>query len=255
MTNHTIRLFEDTEALSEAAANEFLRLAREAVASRGRFTVALSGGSTPRRLYQLLAGPPWRSGVDWGRVIFFWGDERCVPPDHPDSNYRMAREALLDHVPIPPENVHRFEAERPDHDAVARDYQNLLASSFGIDSAGPPPAFDLVLLGMGPDGHTASLFPDTLALNETVRWAVANHVPKFGADRLTLTYPVLNRGREVLFLIAGADKAVVLREALEGHSDPPRFPFLRVRPEGDLFWFLDRAAAPSLPPSQTARNP
>jgi 6-phosphogluconolactonase len=250
-----IRVFDDAEAVSRAAADEFFRRAAEAVKARGRFVVALSGGSTPRRLYQLLAGPPWRSGVEWGRVIFFWGDERCVPPDHPDSNYRMAREALLDHVPVPPENVHRFEAERADHDAAARDYQNLLASAFGIDPADPPPAFDLILLGMGPDGHTASLFPETLALNETVRWAVANYVPKFQSDRLTFTYPVLNRGREVLFLVAGADKAAVLHEVIEGPPDPRRLPSQAVRPEGGLMWFVDCAAAARLSPSLTERCP
>ena len=127
--------------------------------------------------------------MDWNRVDLFWGDERCVPPDSNDSNYHMAQEAMLSHLPIPPARVHRIEAERPDHDAAARDYQAVLARAFGVDVNGPPPVFDLVLLGMGPDGHTASLFPDTTALDEATRWVVVNYVPKFAVDRITLTYP------------------------------------------------------------------
>jgi 6-phosphogluconolactonase len=250
MTTGTVRTFDNAEAVSRAAADEFVRCAGEAVAARGRFAVALSGGSTPRRLYQLLAGPPWRDRVEWDRVEVFWGDERCVPPDHPDSNYRMAREALLSHVPVPAGQVHRLEADRPDHDDATRAYQETLARAFG--SAAEPPRFDLVLLGMGPDGHTASLFPQTAALGQTARWVVANFVPKFDADRLTLTYPVLNRAREVLFLVCGADKADVLREVLEGPADPRRLPSQAVRPEGALLWFVDRAAAArlTLPPTR-----
>lgn len=247
MSERVVRTFPDVEAVSEAAAREFVDRAREAVAARGRFTAALSGGSTPRRLYQLLAGPPLGDQVDWGRVEVFWGDERCVPPDDKDSNYRMAREALLDRVPIPPDHVHRMEAERPDRDAAARDYEATLARAFGVAPGGEPPAFDLVLLGLGPDGHTASLFPHTTALDETQRWVVANHVPKLGADRLTLTVRVLNRAREVLFLVAGADKAEPLAGVLEGPPDPRRLPAQLVRPaNGRLVWFVDRQAAARL---------
>jgi 6-phosphogluconolactonase len=252
MTPRTIRIFPDVEALSEAAAHEFVRCAREATAARGRFTVALSGGSTPRRLYQFLAAEPFRGQVDWSHVEFFWGDERCVPPDDAESNYRMAREAVLARLPLPADHVHRLEAERPDKESAARDYQAVMARVFGVDPAGPPPAFDLVLLGMGPDGHTASLFPHTRALDETGRWVVVNFVPKFSTDRLTLTRPVLNRAREVLFLVAGADKAEVLAEVLAGPDDPARLPSQSVRPaDGRLVWFLDRAAAARLPPSVT----
>jgi 6-phosphogluconolactonase len=246
-----IRIFDDLEAVSHAAADELVRCGREAVAARGRFTVALSGGSTPRRLYQLLAGPPWDDRIDWGRIEVFWGDDRCVPPDHPDSNYRMAREALLTRVPLPPAHVHRIQAERPDHDAAARDYQAEIAHTLGVDAAGEPPALDLLLQGMGPCGHTASLFPHTAALNETVRWVVPNFVPKLNADRITFTYPMLNQGRVVLFLVCGADKADVLREVLEGPPDPQRLPSQAVRPAGRLEWFLDRAAAARL--TQAAR--
>jgi 6-phosphogluconolactonase len=242
----TIRLFPDAEAVSRGAADEFVRVAREAVAARGRFVVTLSGGSTPKRMFEMLAEPPYRGQVDWSKVHVFWGDERSVPPDHRDSNYRMAHEAMLGKLPIPAAQVHRIEAERADRDAAARDYQAVIARTFGVDPAGEPPAFDLVLLGMGPDGHTASLFPHTAALSETKRWAVVNFVPKFNTDRVTLTLPILNRAREVLFLVAGADKTAPLAEVLEGPPDPTRLPSQQIRPTGALVWFVDRLAAAKL---------
>lgn len=251
MTAAIVRLFTDAEAVSRAAAEEFITRAAEATAARGRFAVALSGGSTPQRLYQLLTEPAFRSQVDWSRVDLFWGDERCVPPDNKDSNYHMAQEAMLSRLPIPPGRIHRIEAERPDREAAAQDYQAVIARAFGIDAAGPSPALDLILLGMGPDGHTASLFPATKALDETARWVVVNHVPKFAADRLTLTYPILNSAREVLFLVAGADKAERLVEVLEGPDNPRRLPSQRVRPAaGLLLWYVDRQASArlTLPP-------
>ena len=256
MSAPIVRIFPDAEAVSRAAAEEFIRRAAKAIAARGRFTVALSGGSTPKRLYELLAEPPLRSQVDWGRVEVFWGDERCVPPDNKESNYHTAREAMLSRLQFPPERVHRMEAERPDRDAAARDYQAVVARTFGVAADGPPPAFDLILLGMGPDGHTASLFPDTAALDETTRWVVVNHVPKFAADRLTMTYPILNGAREVLFLVAGADKADRLVEVLEGPPDPRRLPSQRVRPaNGLLAWYVDRQAAARLTPPPAAAQP
>lgn len=247
MPARDIRIFPDVQSLSEAAAHEWVRCAREAAAARGRFTIALSGGSTPKHLYQLLAGEPFRSQVDWSHVEIFWGDERCVPPDHPDSNYRMAREAMLANLPIPAEHIHRIEAERSDRDAAARDYEAVLARAFGVAIGREPPALDLVLLGMGPDGHTASLFPQTQALDETKRWVVANPVPQLHTQRLTLTRPILNRAREVLFLVAGADKAERLAEVLAGPADPKRLPSQTIQPEGQFLWFLDRAAAARLP--------
>jgi 6-phosphogluconolactonase len=255
MSSRLIRVFANVESLSEAAAHEFVRCSRDAVTQRGRFTVALSGGSPPTRLYQLLAAEPFRAGVDWGRVEFFWGDERGVPPDHPDSNYRMAREAMLERLPIPAEHVHRIEAERADRDAAARDYEGVLAGMFGIRAGREPPALDLILLGMGPDGHTASLFPHTAALNETQRWVVPNRVPQLNTERLTLTRPILNRGREVLFLVAGADKAERLAEVLAGPANPTRLPSQSIQPDnGQLLWFVDAAAAARLPPSLTREN-
>ena len=242
----SVHVFADAEAVSQAAAVEFVRCAREAVSARGRFRAALSGGSTPRRMYQLLAAPPHRDQIDWAKTDLFWGDERAVPPDDKESNFRMTREALLDHVPIPPAQVHRIEAERSDRDQAARDYQQAIARAFGVDAAGPPPSFDLVLLGMGPDGHTASLFPHTAALNETVRWVVVNYVPKFATDRVTLTLPILNRSHEVLFLVAGADKAEPLAEVLQGPPDPQRLPSQSIRPAGRLLFDVDRQASARL---------
>jgi 6-phosphogluconolactonase len=242
MTTRTVRTFDDAEAASKAAADEFVRCARTAITARRRFAVALSGGSTPKKMYQLLGGPPRRTQVDWAKVHFFWGDERCVPPDDAESNYRMAREALLSQVAVPAENVHRIEAEKPDHAAAARDYQTVLARTLG----GDVPVLDLILLGMGPDGHTASLFPRTAALAEKTRWVAPNFVPKFNADRITLTYPVLNAARQVLFVVCGADKANVLREVLEGPPDAERLPSQAVQPDGPLMWFLDSAAAARL---------
>ncbi len=243
----TIRTFPDAEAVSRGAAEEFVRCARDAVAARGRFTVTLSGGSTPKRMFEMLADPPHRDQVDWSKTHIFWGDERSVPPDHRDSNYRMANEAMLSRLPIPVAQIHRIEAERKDRDAAARDYQAVIAKTFGVDPNGEPPAFDLVLLGMGPDGHTASLFPHTTALTEAKRWVVVNFVPKFNTDRVTLTAPILNKARAVLFLVAGADKVQPLVEVLEGPPDPSRLPSQLIAPTGGaLLWFVDRLAAAKL---------
>ena len=243
MSSRVIRVFPDVEAVSHAAADEFERCAREAIDQRGRFRVALSGGSTPQRLYQVLAGPSYHDRIDWRNVEPFWGDERAVPADHRDSNYRMAREALISRVPIPDGQIHRMEDERSDRDQAAREYQATVARVFGVDPGGPPPSFDLILLGMGPDGHTASLFPHTAGLAETGRWVIVNHIPKLTTDRMTLTYPILNRAYEVLFLVAGTDKATTLAEVLDGPPDPARLPSQAVQPSGRLLWYLDRSAA------------
>lgn len=247
MAGPTITVVDTPEAVARAAAERFVALAREAVAARGRFVVALSGGSTPRALFQLLAKEPFRSQPAWDRVEVFWGDERSVPPTHNDSNYRMAKEALLDHVPVPASRVHRIQAERDDVAAAAADYEAEIARVLGGTAGGTPPALDLILLGMGPDGHTASLFPGTTALGEQRRWVVANWVPKFNTNRVTLTYPILNRGTQVLFLAAGSDKAETLREVLEGPADLPRLPSQGIRPAaGGPVWLVDRAAAAKL---------
>ena len=247
MPNRIVRRYADAKQLSRAAADEWVRIAKAAIAARGRFTIALGGGSTPRLLYQLMAEEPLRSQVDWRRVEFFWGDERAVPPEHADSNYGMADKALLKKLALPAAQMHRMEAERTDRDAAARDYQAELARVHGVSADGEPPVLDLVLLGMGPDGHTASLFPHTTALKETRRWVVSNFVPKFNADRLTMTTAILNRAANVLFLVAGADKAPVLVEVLEGPPDPERLPSQTIQPAaGTLTWLVDEAAAANL---------
>jgi 6-phosphogluconolactonase len=185
--------------------------------------------------------------VAWDRVEVFWGDERCVPPTHADSNYRMAKETLLEVVPIPAGRVHRMTAESADPAAAAAAYEAEIARVLGGSPGGAPPALDLVLLGMGADGHTASLFPHTAALGERQRWVVANHVPKLGANRVTMTWPILNRAAHVFFLVVGGDKATVLREVLEGPPDVGRLPSQGIRPEtGRLLWICDRSAASAL---------
>jgi 6-phosphogluconolactonase len=216
---------------------------------RGQVRVAISGGSTPKAAFALLADPahPWRERVPWPKLDLWWVDERCVPPDHPDSNYRMTRETLLDHVPLAPEQIHRIEGELPPETAAAR-YESNLRNAFRLEGT-ELPRFDLIALGMGPDGHTASLFPHTQALHERARLAVANHVQAKDSWRVTLTSPVINRGSHVFFLIAGADKAQILKEVWLGPRDPERLPSQLIRPAGGILTLLlDRAAASLLPP-------
>ena len=241
----------DQTALAKEAAERCARIAEEAVARAGRFTIALSGGSTPKLLYSLLADEPYSTSLPWRKTHVFWGDERAVPPGDHDSNFGMAKATLLDRVPIPADRVHRMQAERDDLDLVAREYEAEIARSFGVPAGAEPPAFDLILLGLGPDGHTASLFPHTEAARERARWVVRNHVPKLKSDRLTLTPPILNQASAVLFLVAGTDKAPALQAVLEGPADPDRLPAQVIRPTaGRLIWLVDRAAASML----TARS-
>jgi 6-phosphogluconolactonase len=240
-----VRVTGDLAALARAAAEEFVRIAEEAIRARGRFTVALSGGSTPRGLHRQLAAGD-RDRIDWRAVHVFWGDERHVPPDHSESNFRMARETLLDAVPVPPENVHRILAENPDAALAAADYEATLREAFGL-ARGELPRFDLLVMGIGEDGHTASLFPGSDALRERERLVVAPWVEKLGTFRITLTPPVLNHGANVLFLVSGEEKAEAVQTALEGERDPERCPAQIVRPQsGSLLWLLDRAAASRL---------
>jgi 6-phosphogluconolactonase len=219
--------------------------ARHAIAYRGRFLLALSGGSTPRPLYELLASPRFATRIDWTRVHMFWGDERCVPPDQPESNYRMAREALLDHVPLPPANVHRIRGEDEPAEAAAA-YEELLGAFFGSREISPKDSFDLVLLGMGADGHTASLFPGSAAARETRRWVVASPGPQPGSWRVSLTPVLLNAAENVTFLVTGADKAERLKDVLE-NGQPDLLPAQLIRPtHGALHWMIDAAAAARL---------
>jgi 6-phosphogluconolactonase len=229
----------------DATALRIATACEDAIRARGRFTFVLSGGSTPRKLFSLLASDKFVSRIEWARVEFFWGDERCVPPDHPDSNYRMARESMLDLLRVDPARVHRMRGEDPPERAAAA-YESMLHEFFGMGPAEPPPAFDLVLLGMGPDGHTASLFPGTAALDERERWVAANRSPD-GMPRLTLTFPVLNAAANVLFLVSGADKAERVQQILERAPGADALPASRVRPSrGQLEWMIDRAAASQL---------
>lgn len=249
-----LKVFPDAESVCAAAATELAALAEAAVAGSGRFAVALSGGTTPRRLYQLLAEPPHRERVPWDRLELFWGDERAVPPEHPDSNYGVAAEVLLAKVPVPAERVHRILADRPDLDETARLYQAEIARVLGVPPDGPPPALDLVLLGMGGDGHTASLFPYSRALGERGRWVLAHFVARLGVERITLTPPILNRAREVRILVTGSDKAPTLRAVLEGPREPERLPAQLIKPgAGRLVWLVDEAAAAELSPSTLAQ--
>ena len=240
-----LRTLSTPQDLFHAAAEEVLAAAAEAVAERGRFTIALSGGSTPKSLYALIAANASAS-LPWDQMFFFWGDERHVPPDDPDSNYGMAKETLLSKIPTPPANIFPSPAENPDAAAAADAYEQTLRKFFGL-TPGQFPRFDLILLGMGPDGHTASLFPDTAALQEKSRLVIANWVEKLQTDRITLTLPVLNAARCVAFLVSGTDKAAVLREVLEGSAPAQKYPSKLVQPgEGKLIWFVDRAAASEL---------
>jgi 6-phosphogluconolactonase len=240
----------DGAALCEAAASIFMRAADDAVRASGRFTVALAGGSTPRGLYTLLAtDATLRSGIAWNTVHVFWGDERHVPPDHPDSNFRMANEALLTRVPVEPSHVWRIRGEYPDTSKAADEYERNLRVVFGR-RAGQLPRFDLVLLGMGEDGHTASLFPGTTALRERQRLVIAQWVPKLHTDRITLTAPVLNNAACVMFLVQGVEKARALKAVLEDPFEPERLPAQLISPnDGRLLWIVDRSAASLLAPS------
>jgi 6-phosphogluconolactonase len=225
------------------AAEEFVRVGNSAIAARSRFTVALSGGSTPKSLYSLLAAQ--HATFDWDRTFLFFGDERHVPPDHPDSNYRMVNEALLTKISIPAENVFRVKAENPDAAAAALEYENELRRFFALQ-AGEFPRYDLILLGMGPDGHTASLFPGSEGLKEQSRLVIANWVEKFNAHRITFTFPVLNHAAQAMFLASGPDKADMVHQVFEGKHIPP-YPSQQVQPiDGTLLWMLDEAAAAKL---------
>jgi 6-phosphogluconolactonase len=248
-----VRVYANADELALKAARHFARLADQYVLGSGRFTVALSGGSTPRAMLAWLAEEPFLNTVPWDGTYFFWGDERCVPPDHPDSNYRMAREALLSKAPIPEKNIFRIPAEQADHARAAEEYSVTLRHFFltgpgAVRSATAPlvnfPRFDLIFLGMGPDGHTASLFPGTTALKAERQITVSNYVEKFQADRITLTAPTINNARNVTFLVAGADKAVTLKDVIEGEPQPDRYPSQLIHPgNGTLLWLLDEAAA------------
>jgi 6-phosphogluconolactonase len=233
------RVFPDLDALSRAALGELLVILRDAVRDRGRFAVALAGGNTPARLYRLWAGPRTAAGIPWDRVHFFYGDERYVPPDDPLSNYRMTRETLISQVPIPAANVHPVPTTLRPAEKAAEAYEAELRKFFA-----ETPAFDLLLLGLGTEGHTLSLFPGSPVLEETQRWVAAVEVAAKPPQRVTLTPVVANQARHTFFLVAGEDKREIV-EALkhEPEGRPSRYPAARIQPAGGVLWFLDQAAA------------
>jgi 6-phosphogluconolactonase len=245
MQSPDVRVYDDPPAVARAAAELIVDAARQAIHDRGAFSLVLSGGSTPKLLHQLLADPagPFRDRIDWPKVEIYFGDERAVPPDHADSNFKMAHETLLSRVPIPPQNVHRMRGENNPQDA-AIEYGKMLKSRFA--DAGP----DLTLLGMGDDGHTASLFPQTPALDETHHRCVAHFVQKSTTGpswRITMTAPFLNRSKTIAALITGANKATRLNEVLNGPRDPKRLPIQLITPSpGRMIWLIDRPASAAL---------
>jgi 6-phosphogluconolactonase len=241
MADRSLTVLRDADALADSAADRFIDLAGAAIAARGSAAVALAGGSTPRAMNARLAASPRRERLDWTKLRFYFGDERCVPPDHPDSNYRMTRETLFAPLGIADAQIERVRGEVEPHAAAAA-YDATLKNTLG-----DAPVFDLVYLGMGPDGHTASLFPGTIASIDGRALAVANFVPKFNSYRVTLTPRVLNAARHVTITAAGAEKAQALAAVLEGPHEPDRFPAQLIAPiTGDLAWLVDAAAAEQL---------
>lgn len=241
----SIRVYPDADLLKRAAAEHIITLCEASINAQGYFCIALSGGSTPKTVYELLTDNAFSRYMDWEHTHVFWGDERCIPPDHAESNYRMARLALLDSVPLPVTNIHRMKGEIDPAQAAA-DYEHMLRQFFARRRDGGV-RFDLVLLGMGDDGHTASLFPGTAALEETERLVVENYVEKLDAWRLTLTAAAINAADRVTFLVSGKSKAETLQQVLEGPEQRYELPAQLIQPtSGNLLWLLDEPAASKL---------
>lgn len=242
--SHTqVRMFDDPDEMAEGVADGLLRWTASRLEAGERFTIALSGGSTPLHLFRLLAEQPYRSRVPWHRLHFFWGDERMVPPDHEDSNYGVANRALLRQLRLPPDHIHRIRGEAEDPDEAAAEYEKELRQAFRLKGEGELPRFDLVLLGMGTDGHVASLFPGNPALWENRKLVTSAYLPKPGIHRITLTCPVINNAACIVFMVAGEEKAEILQRALEGPHEPQLLPAQLIRPqEGEVLWYIDSAA-------------
>jgi 6-phosphogluconolactonase len=240
-----IEIAVNADALNHMVAEQFVRLTAKALRQHGRCFVALSGGSTPKCVFRVLANEPFRSRVKWDQIDFFWGDERHVPVDHEDSNYRMAAETLLSKVPVSPQKIHRIHSELGDAALAAQRYETEIRTTCADQSA--IPRFDLNLLGLGTDGHTASLFPGTPAVDERRRLCVANWVVALGAYRITMTLPLINAARAIAFVVSGAEKASIVRRVLREREASARLPAQLVQPaDGELTWMLDRAAAGEL---------
>ncbi|MBN1121314.1 MAG: 6-phosphogluconolactonase [Anaerolineae bacterium] len=239
--------FPDAQSVFEEAAERWIRIASQAVAESGSFSVALSGGSTPRSLYELLASAPYRDQVDWEKTHVFWGDERRVARDDEQSNYRMAYESLLSHVPIPGSQIHPIDGMGLSS-GIVRDYDDAMWKHFRYERGGWP-RFDLMLLGMGEDGHVASIFPGTRTVSDLSSRVIVYQVPQLGVERITLSLPVINHARNILIMVAGESKAAALYEVLHGEAQPSRYPAQAVSPvDGELVWLVDQAAAANLPP-------
>jgi 6-phosphogluconolactonase len=243
-THMNVAIFPDISTLRNEAAQYIVRLANESIVMHGRFTIALSGGSTPKTIYGLLGSTPYREQIDWSMVEIFWSDERCVPPDDPESNYHLAQQVLLSSIPISASQIHRMPADQADRDAASLSYTKEMQHTFGTDGI---PSFDLIQLGMGPEGHTASLFPHQPSLHEQQRLVMPVSVPKPPPDRLTFTPPLLNAARFILFLVIGDEKADAVQAVLEGDYQPDEYPAQIVRPpHGEVTWMLDTNAAAKL---------
>jgi len=239
-----IAIYDDKHTLSQHAAEYIMRIAQESIDLHGRFTFALTGGTTPGEVYSLLGSEPIRSQIDWQLVHIFWGDERCVPYNNPESNFYLAQEVLLNNVAIPKSQIHPVPADQIDRDAASQGYTVEMQHAFGSNGI---PSFDLIHLGMGPEGHTASLFPHQASLHEKHRLVMPVSVPKPPPDRLTFTPPLLNAAKNVLFLVTGSEKADALHAVLEGEYQPDEYPAQIVRPtNGEVVWMLDKAAAQNL---------
>ena len=244
-----IAIYPDIHTLSQQAAEYVVRIANEAIADHGRFTIALTGGTTPGDTYRLLGSEPFRSQIDWHLVHIFWGDERCVPLDSSESNYYLAQNVLLNSIAIPEVQVHRMPADQSDREAASQAYIAVMQHTFGTNGV---PSFDLIHLGMGPEAHTASLFPHQASLHEEQRLVMPVSVPKPPPDRLTFTPPLLNAARNVLFLVTGSDKADALKAVLEGDYQPDEYPAQIVRPtNGEVVWMVDKAVAQHLHAKET----
>ena len=240
-----VEIAKDQLALAEMAVEKIIILAQDSIQHRGQFTIALAGGSTPRGIYTLLATPPNRARIDWEHVYFFWGDERSVPPDDSNSNYLMAKQTLMDHVPIPIENIYRIEGELKTYIAAKR-YEKSMKSFFSITNE-EFPKFDLMLLGIGIDGHTASLFPETAALKEKVRWVIENYIPKLDEWRITFSMPLINSAENIIIVVSGKGKAEIIKAVLGGNNQSSQFPIGNIQPvDGNLLWLVDKAAASKL---------